>query len=121
MEQYEAIGLVSLFTGNLLISNAQFKRRAHLLKRLKTVSDEKVLTEIVKGPVHFKIGEKFSYDGDLPKAMAANLVEVSEEDSEINDSDLTTWHWKKLKSAVEDAGGTWTNRENAIMFLDGLR
>jgi len=26
-------------------------------------------------------------------------------------------HWTKLKRAVEDAGGTWTNRDDAEVFL----
>ena len=26
-------------------------------------------------------------------------------------------HWTKLKKAVEDAGGTWTNRDDAEVFL----
>lgn len=28
-------------------------------------------------------------------------------------------HWTKLKQAVESAGGTWTNREDAEVFLAG--
>ena len=28
-----------------------------------------------------------------------------------------TIHWTKLKKAVEDAGGTWTTREEAEAFL----
>jgi hypothetical protein len=28
-----------------------------------------------------------------------------------------TIHWTKLKRAVEDAGGTWTNRDDAEVFL----
>jgi len=28
-----------------------------------------------------------------------------------------TIHWTKLKRAVEDAGGTWTTREEAETFL----
>jgi len=28
-----------------------------------------------------------------------------------------TIHWTKLKKAVEDAGGTWTNRDDAEVFL----
>lgn len=28
-------------------------------------------------------------------------------------------HWTKLKKAVEEAGGTWTNREEAETFLAG--
>jgi len=30
-----------------------------------------------------------------------------------------TLHWTKVKKAVEDAGGTWTTREEGEAFLSG--
>ena len=34
-------------------------------------------------------------------------------------SSYQSMHWKTLKAIVESYGGTWTNKEAAIRFLEG--
>lgn len=37
-----------------------------------------------------------------------------------DDEDLSRLHWRLLKSRVEAAGGTWTNKADAVAFLENL-
>lgn len=63
-------GPLRLGTGAVLrLAPEQAKPRMH---RLKSVGDD--LYEVTRGPVEFKTGEQFGYDGSLPKAL---LVWVS--------------------------------------------
>lgn len=62
---YKATSAIVLHSGNVKISDDQFKRRRHALKEL----EDKGHYSIVPGPVTFKAGEKFGYDGEIPKGL----------------------------------------------------
>jgi hypothetical protein len=57
------------------------------------------------------------------KDGATSALTVDEEDEISNSVDKPTdpahLHWRHLKALVEQFGGTWTNREAALAFLEG--
>lgn len=69
----------------------------------------------------------FSLDEPIPKNAAELLEEeaaaVTEEPSEGDAAhgvpgSLNDQHWRTLKALVEAYGGTWTNKADAIRFLE---
>lgn len=48
------------------------------------------------------------------------LAYVAESENDIGKT-IETMHWKQLKNIVENYGGEWKNREQAIQFLRGDR
>ncbi|MDF3821977.1 hypothetical protein P3G55_18880 [Leptospira sp. 96542] len=72
--KYTAVSVVTLPEDAVLgLSEQQAKARAHALSpmgkgRYKT-----------KAPVHFKVGEVFVYEGELPKVLASSLEPVEAE------------------------------------------
>ena len=62
---------VELTGGVLTLTAEQAATRKHLLK----ATDKKSQYEIIK-PVIFKHGEKFGYEGDLPKAAGVDKSEA---------------------------------------------
>jgi len=66
-----AIRAARLHSGVVLLTEAQAKPRAHNLTSLG-----KNRYEIIK-PVEFKLGEEIGYEGDLPKAMATQLIDTT--------------------------------------------
>lgn len=70
MKTYSAAVIVTLSSGRLKLTPDQARTRAHNLTPVNATSG---VYEIVK-PVQFKRGESFGYDGDIPKAMAGELM-----------------------------------------------
>lgn len=56
-------------------------------------------------------------------ATPALTVDEEEEIDASRDKEipLMEMHWRRLKAMVEQFGGTWTNREEALKFLSGLK
>jgi hypothetical protein len=64
---------VASFTGGVIkLTEDQARTRMHCLKSLGKNRYE------ITGTVHFKQGEEFDYEGDLPKALAINLTSEAE-------------------------------------------
>lgn len=68
MQKYKALKKVELFSGILELDKKQAAPRAHLLQDLGEGLYE------ITGPVQFKAGEEFGYDGEVTKAMAQDLA-----------------------------------------------
>jgi len=85
MNKFEAIEVINLHSGHVELDEDQARRRAHNIEEV-----EKGIFNIVN-PIQFKIGEKFSHDGEVSKTLAQSLdvdiVEKAEE--ETQDSDVT--------------------------------
>ncbi len=64
--------VVSLVGGAIKLTEEQARTRMHCLKSLGKNRYE------ITGTVHFKQGEEFDYEGDLPKALAINLTSAAE-------------------------------------------
>ncbi len=65
-------------------------------------------------------GNRFYMDGEEPETDIPVLEEVVETvtDNTVQvDDGLETLHWKNLKTMVEEKGGDWVNKEEAIAFL----
>ena len=60
---YNATAPITLHAGVVKIEPAQYKRRRHLLKSL----DSENFYSIDPGPITFKAGEVFEYNGEIPK------------------------------------------------------
>ncbi|MCK5602111.1 hypothetical protein KAR91_09585 [Candidatus Pacearchaeota archaeon] len=71
MKNYEVTGRVARFsTGVVVLSHAQASARIHNLKDLGKGEYE------IVNPIEFKNGEKFGYDGDVPKVMASVVTKA---------------------------------------------
>lgn len=73
MQKYHIAAVLTLHTGTLELSDAQYARRKHALKKVG-----KGKYEIVT-PVQFKVGEVVGYEGDIPKALATVMIDEAEE------------------------------------------
>jgi len=70
MIKYEIIGKAIELTGGILhLTPEQAKSRLHALKPLNDG-----LFEILK-TVTFKVGEKIGFNGDIPKALAGQIID----------------------------------------------
>lgn len=69
MKTYTTKTAITLTTGVLQLSAKQAADRAACLKELEDGTHE------VIGPIHFKAGETFGHDLDLPKAIAQCVEE----------------------------------------------
>lgn len=65
MIEYRAEQAVTIPAGRLRLTPAQALARAHLVREVARGMYE------LDGPVQFKAGEVFGFEGELPKAMAA--------------------------------------------------
>lgn len=74
MQNYSIEQAITLKSGVIELSAAQFARRKHM-QALKLISKGKY--EIIK-PVSFKAGEVIGFEGDLPKALASVMVDEAE-------------------------------------------
>jgi len=70
MIRYQAISTVTLHTGLVQLEPEQARRRG---AKLKPVGDD---VYEIQAPTQFKRGERFGYDGALPKALAGEILEV---------------------------------------------
>jgi len=66
MKTYEMIGLVTLHSGIVKLTDKQAKGRAH---KLEPVDGKKGLYRLI-GPNQFKAGQVIGYDGEIPKVHA---------------------------------------------------
>ncbi|MCR4332814.1 MAG: hypothetical protein NUV34_08975 [Sulfuricaulis sp.] len=71
MKEFTATALVKLGAGRVRMDADQAKTRA---QNLHPVSDG--VFEIVN-PIQFKRGERFGWDGEVPKAMAEAFAEIA--------------------------------------------
>lgn len=74
MKSVVAVAAITLASGRLKLSDAQASSRKHSLKAIKADSG---IYEI-KFPVQFKAGERFGYDGEIPKSMLDVFVDPKE-------------------------------------------
>lgn len=82
MKTYTTKTAITLTVGVLQLSAKQAADRAACLRELEDGTHE------VTAPIHFKAGETFGHDLDLPKAIAQCVdEEESEEDGDPNDPD----------------------------------
>lgn len=64
MRRYKASGTVTLHSGQVELTEGQYKRRRMSVEETK----QKGVYRIADGAqVQFKAGEEFGYDGDIPK------------------------------------------------------
>jgi hypothetical protein len=73
MKRYIAVAPVTLHTGYLEISPEQAAGRGYCLEAVKNAKGSLFA---IKGPVQFKVGEVFGYDGDATKAMRHQVEET---------------------------------------------
>lgn len=71
MQSYMATGPVSLHSGKIRLTDAQAKDRR------KVLIAEGAGVYSVTGQIHFKAGEQFGYDGELPKGMGTAVVDAN--------------------------------------------
>lgn len=96
MKKYKATGIVSLSSGRVRIDSEQAKRRMHAM----TVVDEKKGIYELKSRVHFKVGETFGYDGEIPKGIAAALVDAKGKN--VRDEMVKAKHEGTPRSSADD-------------------
>jgi hypothetical protein len=72
MQKFLVAASVTLHTGTLELSDAQYARRKHALKKVGKGKYE------ILAPVQFKVGEEISYEGEIPKALATVLIDEAE-------------------------------------------
>ena len=73
MNKYQATVVTNLVGGNVELDADQFRRRRHAVTKNEDGS------YAVKNKIQFKAGEEFGYDGDVPKGLAENLAELTDE------------------------------------------
>lgn len=74
--KYVAVAIVNLVAGAVLgLSKAQAATRTHCLA---PVAGRKGWYEAT-GPVQFKVGEEFQFDGELPKSLAESLEPIKKD------------------------------------------
>lgn len=71
MQRFKTLKTVELHAGILELTKEQAAARKHSLQDLGEGLYE------ITGPVQFKAGEGFGYDGELTKAMAQDLKSTS--------------------------------------------
>lgn len=70
MRQYEVIGFAAMIhSGRVALDPRQAAARAHAVEAVKGTAGVFEVT----APIQFKRGERFGYDGDIPKAMAGEV------------------------------------------------
>lgn len=77
-------GAVSLYSGSVLLTRGQAEPRlgqleGHALHRVHARVSAKAEARapyVLVGEVHFKVGEVFGYDGEVPKAWANRLIDL---------------------------------------------
>lgn len=77
MKSVVAAAAITLASGRLELTAAQATSRKHSLKKIKVNKEGDGLFEI-QVPVQFKAGEKFGYDGEVPKSMLDVFVDPKE-------------------------------------------
>lgn len=70
MKKFNATAVITLPSGCVRIDAAQLRTRAHNLTALEDG------THRIERPIQFKAGERFEWDGEAPKARAADFGEV---------------------------------------------
>lgn len=73
MKDYQANVPVTLRTGKVKLTDEQLRRR---VSEVEATRKKGVYS--ITGECRFKAGELFSWDGEIPKAMAADLNEPAE-------------------------------------------
>lgn len=56
---------------------------------------------------------KYTQDGKYYKANGEEILP-----EEVEESPYDSLHWRQLKAKVEAKGGEWTNKQDAIEFLE---
>lgn len=120
MKRYKVEGgVLRLFEGTIFLSGDQIAARRRVLDVLETKSGRCK----IKGPLMLKSGETCGFDGAPPKSAGMLLIDLDAEpepSEEGEADDLEGLSWQKLKERVENAGGNWTNRTDALEFLSGI-
>ncbi len=93
MKTYTTKTAITLTTGVLQLSAKQAADRSACLRELEDGTHE------VIAPIHFKAGETFGHDLDLPKAIAQCVdEEESEDEGEPNGQDTEPKPGRKPKA-----------------------
>lgn len=71
----------SINQGRVLVSQDQFRARAHALVAIGEPDEHGCIEAEVTGSIGFKKGELFAYDGELSKALVLCLDEVEIKES----------------------------------------
>lgn len=74
MKDYEMLAPVTLHEGHVRLTAKQAKGRAHKLEKVEGKKDVYRIT----GPNQFKAGQVIGYDGEIPKAVASDVVDPAE-------------------------------------------
>lgn len=78
-------------------------------------------------PYHGEVSDKGTvvdqYDIEVsaeeaPVPPSKTRIKLAPEDPTIDDQTLMTLHWTKLKKLVEEHGGIYTSRNDAVAYLD---
>jgi hypothetical protein len=76
MKSVAAAAAITLASGRLELTAAQASSRKHSLKLVKETKSGGIYE--IAFPVQFKAGEKFGYDGEVPKSMLDVFVDPRE-------------------------------------------
>ncbi len=81
MNRYKVAGpVVHIIAGLVRLSAEQARARAHRLIPVEIDNATGAGVYEVNGEIQLKRGEEFEHDGDLPKALAADLAEIEDDE-----------------------------------------
>lgn len=76
--------VITLHSGRVKLTEDQANRRASCLSNDKKGGKAGVYN--IEKPIQFKLGEVFGYDGEIPKSMLDEVIEIDAE-SQTNDAE----------------------------------
>jgi cbb3-type cytochrome oxidase cytochrome c subunit len=117
MQKYTALAVVSIAAGALVgLTASQARRRAHLLKPVDVDAKTGDGTFELLSPAQFKVGEQFSTNLELNKALAQAL-ESAEETAQKAKAKAKGEASAKDIAALRDKAKAWDDVQEELIAL----
>lgn len=115
MKEYKAKAVISLHAGKVALTPEQVAPRMHALEE-----EKKKGVYTIKDTIHFKAGEVFGYDGDIPKVLSDKVGSPDDKDEESvkiipMDRAFLDEHHPDLVAEIKAEGVAEEIREQDIM------